>query len=109
MHNEHLFLGPNNIHEQKHKEPRNVTRKPFEQHSRLSFPLLKCALAGLATAVKMLEPLKAKYPLVGYADLFQMASAVAIESVCTPFPPFSFHDAQPYRPISRLGELVEYR
>jgi L-ascorbate peroxidase len=44
-------------------------------------PLISYVAAGLATAVKMLEPIKAKYPLVGYADLFQMASAVAVEMV----------------------------
>mmetsp|Transcript_21358 Transcript_21358/g.52638 ORF Transcript_21358/g.52638 Transcript_21358/m.52638 type:complete len:320 (+) Transcript_21358:2-961(+) len=39
---------------------------------------------GLSTAVKMLEPIKAKFPLVGYADLYQMASAVAIEQAGGP-------------------------
>mmetsp|Transcript_51898 Transcript_51898/g.105666 ORF Transcript_51898/g.105666 Transcript_51898/m.105666 type:complete len:360 (+) Transcript_51898:2-1081(+) len=37
------------------------------------------ANAGLNTAVKMLEPVKAKYPEVSYADIFQMASAAGIE------------------------------
>jgi len=37
------------------------------------------ANAGLASAVQMLEPVKAKFPKVSYADLFQMASARAIE------------------------------
>lgn len=37
------------------------------------------ANAGLASAIKMLEPIKTKFPLVSYADLFQMASAVSIE------------------------------
>ena len=36
---------------------------------------------GLATAVNLLEPIKKKFPLVSYADLFQLASATAIESV----------------------------
>ncbi|KAF5829755.1 L-ascorbate peroxidase [Dunaliella salina] len=35
--------------------------------------------AGLKVALDLLEPIKAKYPDVSYADLFQMASAVAIE------------------------------
>ena len=33
------------------------------------------ANAGLAGAVKLLEPVKEAYPAVSYADLFQMASA----------------------------------
>eukprot|EP00960_Hanusia_phi_P067359 766611-Hanusia_phi.AAC.1 len=37
------------------------------------------ANAGLASAVKMLEPVKKQFPAVSYADLFQMASACAIE------------------------------
>jgi len=37
------------------------------------------ANAGLAAAVEMLKPIKAAYPSVSYADLFQMASARAIE------------------------------
>lgn len=37
------------------------------------------ANAGLANALKLLEPIKEKYPEVSYADIFQMASAVAIE------------------------------
>lgn len=36
-------------------------------------------LAGLTKARTLLEPLKAKFPEVSYADLYQMASAVAIE------------------------------
>ncbi|CAJ1343625.1 unnamed protein product, partial [Effrenium voratum] len=34
---------------------------------------------GLDKAVKYLEPFKADYPLVSYADLYQMAAAVSIE------------------------------
>ena len=37
------------------------------------------ANAGLAAAVEMLKPIKMAYPSVSYADLFQMASARAIE------------------------------
>jgi len=37
------------------------------------------ANAGLAGAVKMLEPVKTAFPKVTYADLFQMASASGIE------------------------------
>ena len=34
---------------------------------------------GLKTAVELLEPVKAKYPDMSYADIFQMASARSIE------------------------------
>ncbi|KAF6256178.1 L-ascorbate peroxidase [Scenedesmus sp. NREL 46B-D3] len=37
------------------------------------------ANAGLQAAIDLVEPIKAKYPDVSYADLYQMASAVAIE------------------------------
>jgi L-ascorbate peroxidase len=37
------------------------------------------ANAGLANAIALLEPVKAAYPIVSYADLFQMASARSIE------------------------------
>lgn len=39
---------------------------------------------GLANAVKLLEPVKAKYPDVSYADIFQMASARSIELASGP-------------------------
>lgn len=35
--------------------------------------------AGLTAAVKFLEPIKEKVPLVSWADLMQMASALAVE------------------------------
>ncbi|CAI5493932.1 unnamed protein product [Closterium sp. Naga37s-1] len=37
------------------------------------------ANAGLAGAIALLEPIKQKYPAVSYADLFQLASAIAVE------------------------------
>jgi hypothetical protein len=37
------------------------------------------ANAGLKNAVALLEPVKEKFPAVGYADLFQLASATAVE------------------------------
>lgn len=37
------------------------------------------ANAGLVGALKLLDPIKEKFPEVSYADLFQMASALAIE------------------------------
>lgn len=35
--------------------------------------------AGLVNALKLLQPIKEKYSNVTYADLFQLASATAIE------------------------------
>lgn len=35
--------------------------------------------AGLVNALKLLQPIKDKYSNVTYADLFQLASATAIE------------------------------
>ncbi|WIA43888.1 hypothetical protein OEZ86_010299 [Tetradesmus obliquus] len=37
------------------------------------------ANAGLQAAIDLMEPIKATYPAVSYADLYQMASAVAVE------------------------------
>lgn len=37
------------------------------------------ANAGLVSCLPLLEPIKEKYPEVGYADLIQMGSAVAVE------------------------------
>lgn len=42
------------------------------------------ANAGLSNALQLLEPFKTKYPDVSYADLFQMASACAIEAAGGP-------------------------
>lgn len=39
------------------------------------------ANAGLKNALALLEPVKEKFPEIGYADLFQLASATAVE-VC---------------------------
>ena len=39
---------------------------------------------GLAVALNLLKPIKAKFPDVSYADLFQMASAAAIEAAGGP-------------------------
>ncbi len=36
--------------------------------------------AGLVAAVKFLEPIKEKVPLVSWADVMQMASALSIEA-----------------------------
>jgi catalase (peroxidase I) len=37
------------------------------------------ANTGLTIAVALLEPIKAQFPDIGYADLFQLASATAVE------------------------------
>jgi catalase (peroxidase I) len=37
------------------------------------------ANAGLKIALNLLKPIQKKYPAVSYADLFQMASAAAVE------------------------------
>eukprot|EP00543_Licmophora_paradoxa_P004597 CAMPEP_0202450932 /NCGR_PEP_ID=MMETSP1360-20130828/9464_1 /ASSEMBLY_ACC=CAM_ASM_000848 /TAXON_ID=515479 /ORGANISM="Licmophora paradoxa, Strain CCMP2313" /LENGTH=299 /DNA_ID=CAMNT_0049069369 /DNA_START=19 /DNA_END=918 /DNA_ORIENTATION=+ len=42
------------------------------------------ANAGLAGGLALLEPVKEKYPAVSYADIFQMASATAIEKAGGP-------------------------
>lgn len=41
--------------------------------------MLTCFHAGLVNALKLLQPIKDKYSGVTYADLFQLASATAIE------------------------------
>ena len=41
--------------------------------------ILHGANAGLSNAVKLLEPIKQAFPAVSYADIYQMASARAIQ------------------------------
>jgi L-ascorbate peroxidase len=48
----------------------SIRFKPEIQHG---------ANAGLASAVELLEPVKAKFPDMSYSDIFQMASARSIE------------------------------
>lgn len=48
------------------------------------------ANAGLAKAVGLLKPLKEKYKQVGWADLMQMASAVAVEVTGGPVIPLRY-------------------
>lgn len=45
---------------------------------------------GLVNAVKLLEPIKAKYPQISYADLFQLASATAVELAGGPKMPMRY-------------------
>lgn len=51
-------------------------------HCRFGHPPHTSCRPGLNGATALLEPIKAKFPEVSYADLYQMASALAIE-VCT--------------------------
>ena len=46
--------------------------------------VLQAGLSGLVNALKLLQPIKEKYSGVTYADLFQLASATAVEVVLTP-------------------------
>lgn len=46
-------------------------------------PRLRCSHAGLNSALALLEPIKQKFPAVSYADLYQLASALAVEVGCT--------------------------
>ncbi|WOG92444.1 hypothetical protein DCAR_0311713 [Daucus carota subsp. sativus] len=48
------------------------------------------ANAGLVNAVKLLQPIKDKYPGVTYADLFQLASATAVEEAGGPKIPMKY-------------------
>ncbi|XP_043720498.1 LOW QUALITY PROTEIN: probable L-ascorbate peroxidase 6, chloroplastic/mitochondrial [Telopea speciosissima] len=48
------------------------------------------ANAGLVNALKLLQPIKDKYPNVTYADLFQLASATAVEEAGGPKIPMKY-------------------
>lgn len=48
------------------------------------------ANAGLRKAIELLEPIKKEFPDIGYADLYQLASVVAIEYSGGPKIPFRF-------------------
>lgn len=48
------------------------------------------ANAGLVNALKLLQPIKDKYPNITYADLFQLASATAIEEAGGPVIPMKY-------------------
>jgi glutathione S-transferase len=48
------------------------------------------ANAGLDKALALLEPIKQKYPLVSYADLFQLGSKIGIEEAGGPKLPLKF-------------------
>uniref|UniRef100_A0A0D9W550 L-ascorbate peroxidase n=1 Tax=Leersia perrieri TaxID=77586 RepID=A0A0D9W550_9ORYZ len=48
------------------------------------------ANAGLVNALKLVQPIKDKYPNISYADLFQLASATAIEEAGGPKIPMTY-------------------
>lgn len=48
------------------------------------FILIDGSFAGLINALKLIEPIKNKYSNITYADLFQLASATAIEVIELP-------------------------
>lgn len=59
----------------------------FQTHAHPSHPLTYTTpghtfpppFPGLQAAVDLIEPIKQRHPSVSYADLYQMASAVAVE------------------------------
>ncbi|KAG2322735.1 hypothetical protein Bca4012_058171 [Brassica carinata] len=54
-------------------------------------PELKhAANAGLVNALKLIQPIKDKYPNISYADLFQLASATAVEEAGGPEIPMKY-------------------
>ncbi|KAG1369934.1 putative L-ascorbate peroxidase 6, chloroplastic/mitochondrial [Cocos nucifera] len=57
---------------------------------RFEIELKHAANAGLVNALKLLQPIKDKYSGVTYADLFQLASATAIEEAGGPKIPMKY-------------------
>ncbi|XP_010063948.2 probable L-ascorbate peroxidase 6, chloroplastic/mitochondrial isoform X2 [Eucalyptus grandis] len=57
---------------------------------RFEIELKHAANAGLVNALKLIEPIKEKYPSVTYADLFQLAGATAIEEAGGPKIPMKY-------------------
>ncbi|OVA07929.1 heme peroxidase [Macleaya cordata] len=57
---------------------------------RFEIELKHAANAGLVNALKLLQPIKDKYPGVTYADLFQLASATAVEEAGGPTIPMKY-------------------
>eukprot|EP00246_Nothoceros_aenigmaticus_P013819 TRINITY_DN495_c0_g2_i1.p1 TRINITY_DN495_c0_g2~~TRINITY_DN495_c0_g2_i1.p1 ORF type:complete len:283 (+),score=40.74 TRINITY_DN495_c0_g2_i1:98-850(+) len=55
---------------------------------RLGTELAHGANAGLEIAVKLLEPIKEKFPILTYADFYQLAGVVAVEVTGGPDIPF---------------------
>lgn len=67
------------------------------------------ANAGLLNAVDLLEPIHQKFPNVSYADLFQLASATAVELAGGPKIPMKYGrvDARSADDCSREGNLPD--
>ncbi|KAM1774512.1 hypothetical protein ACFX1R_045935 [Malus domestica] len=57
---------------------------------RFEIELKHAANAGLVNALKLVQPIKDKYPGVSYADLFQLASATAVEEAGGPKIPIKY-------------------
>ncbi|XXG87064.1 hypothetical protein AAC387_Pa11g1848 [Persea americana] len=57
---------------------------------RFEIELKHAANAGLVNALKLLQPIKEKYSSVTYADLFQLASATAVEEAGGPKIPMKY-------------------
>ncbi|KAJ4965048.1 hypothetical protein NE237_016897 [Protea cynaroides] len=57
---------------------------------RFEVELNHAANAGLVNALKLLQPIKDKYPSVTFADLFQLASATAVEEAGGPKIPMKY-------------------
>ncbi|WOL00878.1 putative L-ascorbate peroxidase 6, chloroplastic [Canna indica] len=57
---------------------------------RFEIELKHAANAGLVNALKLIQPIKDKYPGITYADLFQLASATAIEEAGGPQIPMKY-------------------
>lgn len=57
---------------------------------RFEIELKHAANAGLVNALKLLQPIKQKYPSVTFADLFQLASATAVEEAGGPKIPMKY-------------------
>ncbi|KAK9167496.1 hypothetical protein Scep_002687 [Stephania cephalantha] len=57
---------------------------------RFEIELKHAANAGLVNVLKLLQPIKDKYPGVTYADLFQLASATAVEEAGGPKLPMKY-------------------
>ncbi|KAL5704398.1 L-ascorbate peroxidase [Ranunculus cassubicifolius] len=57
---------------------------------RFDIELKHAANAGLVNALNIVKPLKEKYPGISYADLFQLASATAVEEAGGPKIPMKY-------------------
>uniref|UniRef100_A0A0D3FW25 Peroxidase n=1 Tax=Oryza barthii TaxID=65489 RepID=A0A0D3FW25_9ORYZ len=56
----------------------------------ITFSRFRFLVAWLVNALKLVQPIKDKYPNISYADLFQLASATAIEEAGGPKIPMTY-------------------